>query len=312
MKEITIEDVINADILRIPECGECKFCLDTSTIRKLCVKRLAKRNQLLIAASTNSLLYSDDPDSKGSKSKKGKLSLKKNSIGFDPSNSISSKMMKSTNAVKKSTISSKKSPSSKALLLKKAPRPSIGEHNRGNPLGNKKMAVPEEVLPELCRRIGANGTHERMKLINEFVKDHPMTSIRQVTIKFSEVVTKDLPACISPPEKRSGRAFNFYLRPMYYYMLPESERPDEWEKHMLEDEIRAKQQSKLKAQVVDFKESKIKALMDDAKSVSESKSSQISDNDSMSYATSFNHVNYDSIEGKERPLKKKKSSKKHH
>ena len=129
MKDITIEDVINADILRIPECGECKFCLDTSTIRKLCVKRLAKRNQLLIAASTNSLLYSDDPDSKGSKSKKGKLSLKKNSIGFDPSNSISSKMMKSTNAVKKSTISSKKSPSSKSLLLKKATRPSIGEHN---------------------------------------------------------------------------------------------------------------------------------------------------------------------------------------
>ena len=40
------------------------------------------------------------------------------------------------------------------------------------------MAVPEEVLPELCRRIGANGTHERLKLINEFVKDHPMTSIR--------------------------------------------------------------------------------------------------------------------------------------
>jgi len=173
------------------------------------------------------------------------------------------------------------------------------------------MAVPEEVLPELCRRIGANGTHERMKLINEFVKDHPMTSIRQVTIKFSEVVTKDLPACIPPPEKRSGRAFNFYLRPMYYYMLPESERPDEWEKHMLEDEALSKQQSKLKAQVVDFKESKIKALMDDSKSISESKSSQISDNDSMSYAASFNNGNYDSVEGEERPSKKKKSSKKH-
>ena len=79
---------------------------------------------------------------------------------------------------------------------------------------------------------------------------------------------------------------------MYYYMLPEPERPDEWEKYILEDEIMAKQQSKLNAQLVNFKESKIRALMDDAKSMSESKSSQISDNDSMSYATSFNHVNY--------------------
>ena len=137
------------------------------------------------------------------------------------------------------------------------------------------MAVSEKVIPELYRQIGANGTHERMKLINNFVKDYPMTSICQVTIKFSEVVTKDLPKCIDPPKKRSGSVFMFYLRPMYYDMLSESEHPDKLKKYAAEDEELFKQQSKIKAQVEDFKEKKIKDMMDDTtkSSITESKSS---------------------------------------
>ena len=118
LKDITIEDAINAEILRVPECGECKYCVEDGSIKRLCVKRLVKCKQLLFAVS-NTLII-DDPN-KLSKAKKGK-SLSKKGICFDPSKAIAAKMMKSssTNAVKKSTISSKKSPSIKSLV-KKAP-----------------------------------------------------------------------------------------------------------------------------------------------------------------------------------------------
>merc|ERR1711862_944626 len=97
---------------------------------------------------------------------------------------------------------------------------------------------------------------------------------------------------------------------MYYYMIPEAERPDECQKYAREDEDLWKQQSKSKPQLVDSKEQKIKDMMDDASKsiVSESKS-QISDNDSMSYTNSFNNSNYDSTcrQEEKRPSKKKKT-----
>ena len=102
----------------------------------------------------------------------------------------------------------------------------------GNPLGNKRMSVPDELLPDLCKRISAGGTRKRMDTINDFVRDYPSVSIRQVTFKFSEITTKDLPGCVPEPEKvkGKGRAFRFFLRPRFYHLLPESERPAEWEK----------------------------------------------------------------------------------
>ena len=113
---------------------------------------------------------------------------------------------------------------------KKTSKPSTGD-SRGNPLGNKKMSIPDELLPEFCRRIGANGTNERMKVINDFVKDYPKTSVRQVTLKFAELVTKEKPDYVEALEKKAGRAFSFFLRPKYYHLLPDNERPDEWEKY---------------------------------------------------------------------------------
>merc|ERR1719491_1142831 len=119
---------------------------------------------------------------------------------------------------------------------KKPTRLSIGENNRGNPFGNKKMYVPDELVPELCRRIGPGGTRERLTLINRFVRDHPATSLRQVTVKFGEVTTKVAPAGITPPEKINGRAVSFFLRPKFYPVIPEEDRPEQWERHASEDE----------------------------------------------------------------------------
>ena len=105
--------------------------------------------------------------------------------------------------------------------------------------GNKRMAIPDEHFPEFCRRIGANGTAERMKLINQFAEEHPTVSVRQVTLKLGEITTKTVPGCITQPaerEKKAGRAFVFYLRPRYYKYLPPEERPADWEKYAALDE----------------------------------------------------------------------------
>ena len=102
--------------------------------------------------------------------------------------------------------------------------------------GNKRMAIPDEHFPEFCRRIGANGTGERMKLINQFAEEHPTVSVRQVTLKLGEITTKDMPPCVKPPEKKQGRAFMFYLRPRFYKHLPADERPEGWERYAELDE----------------------------------------------------------------------------
>merc|ERR1719354_620444 len=75
----------------------------------------------------------------------------------------------------------------------------------GNPLGNKRMAVPDELLPDFCRRIGAKGTRKRMPTINAFVKDHPEVSIRQVTFKFADITPRFLKLFILKPEKPKGK-----------------------------------------------------------------------------------------------------------
>ena len=100
------------------------------------------------------------------------------------------------------------------------------------------MSIPEAIFPEFCRRIGASGTGERMKLINTFAEDFPEASVRQVTIRLGEITTREMPKCVVPPEKKGGRAFMFYLRPCFYKYLPEDERPDDWERYAEEDEQR--------------------------------------------------------------------------
>jgi len=103
--------------------------------------------------------------------------------------------------------------------------------------GSKRMCIPDDLFPGFCRRIGAFGCSERMKLASQFVEEHPAISHRQVTIRLAEITTKDIPACIPKPEKKLGRSFLFYLRPKFYSFLPPDERPDDWEKYAAEDEI---------------------------------------------------------------------------
>jgi len=55
-----------------------------------------------------------------------------------------------------------------------------------------------------------------MKFINKFVEHYPDISVRQVTMRFA---IKDCPPGITPPEKKSGRAFQFYLCPRLYAYL---------------------------------------------------------------------------------------------
>eukprot|EP00957_Ditylum_brightwellii_P104635 7973265-Ditylum_brightwellii.AAC.1 len=178
------------------------------------------------------------------------------------------------------------------------------------------MEVSDDILPELCRRIGARGTNKRMKVINEFVKDHPETSLRQVTMKFSNITTKTLPACVPPPEKHAGRAFCFFLRPRYYHLLPEDERPDEWKKYAKEDEVVWKEECKTKAKDKAKKEQKIKDMMEDASKLQASETESMDVSLDFSTATSSVANTTGFLDGEEteddEPVKKKKKKRKIH
>lgn len=217
-KEISREEQIGPRILQVPPCAECKNCIDPRCSRNLCLKRLAERQKLMkdetINLSISAIARRDSAMAK--KLKRGPINGKISSTG-GKMHGITPKIPK-----KKGPVPGKK----------RGPRPNT-DHNRGNPLGNKRMAVPDDKLPELCKRISPQGTNKRMQVIEEFAKETPSASIRQVTFKFGELVTKDCPPCITPVkrEKRSGRAFTFYLRPRFYHMVPEEMRPENWEKY---------------------------------------------------------------------------------
>lgn len=208
-REINREAHMFLRILSVPKCGVCKACTDPKYSKMLCVKRLEVRNKLLKDKSIPRM------------------------VSLNPTTPTSLKKPKKTTI--SSTNSKGKNGSSQVTQTKPGKenkkKQSIGDNARGNPLGNKKMSIPDNLLPEFCRRIGANGTNERMKVINEFVKDYPKTSVRQVTLKFAELVTKEKPDYVEALEKKAGRAFSFFLRPKYYHLLPEDERPENWEKY---------------------------------------------------------------------------------
>jgi hypothetical protein len=212
-----VEATINKAVLRVPECGQCGNCTDKGQIRKLCEKRLHERN-LLVAAETTRILEIEGKSTDKKKSKKHKL--------------------ESTTSVSPPPKKMKMSPGPKSKgpkLMKKADgqlKPRVTSQ------GNKRMAIPVELFPDFCGRISAEGTGERMKLINQFADEHPTISVRQVTIRLGEITTRELPACVKPPEKKNGRAFMFYLRPRFYKYLSADERPEEWEKYAAEDEAK--------------------------------------------------------------------------
>ena len=208
-----VEEEINAGILKVPKCGRCEHCTNDQSY-KLCVDRQKVRDALLEEAEKK---YAHTA-SKGT------------------SNADTNKSKPGPKA--KRAIDSISGPSTKQPR-KSLPGMGKAHGSGGSRLGSKPMAVPKELISVLVHRISINGTDRRIKLIDEFVKDYPDTSNRQVTFKVTELTTKDKPACAPDPKRRDGpgRAVHYYLRPRFYHMLPEADRPEGWEKYAKEDEL---------------------------------------------------------------------------
>jgi len=286
-----VEARISRRILSTPECGVCPSCTDRR-VRTLCAERLKVRDELL----DNETKKMDAELKKGKGSKKrslqtaspkpggGKLSPKPGAGGTAANGG--------TGGAGASTT--KKSPSA----IKKKPRVTSQ--------GNKRMSIPAELFPQFCRRIGAVGTAQRMKLINKFVEDFPDISVRQVTMKFTDITTKDCPPGITPPEKKSGRAFQFYLRPKFYKHLgPEDTKPENWEHLMREDAVLFSKEQEQKKTEQKTKDQQMKDLISETASTK----SQTSDGGEAGGGASVAEDDGDETEDEttgEPPLKKSK------
>jgi hypothetical protein len=139
----------------------------------------------------------------------------------------------------------------------------LTQSGKGPGKGSIPQLIPNALLPELCRRISANGTRLRDEIIKQFTTDHPEASIRQCLIKFTELTTKYKPVCVPEPEKASGRAWVFFLRPRFYHMLPEEERPTGWEAAAEEDEARYIKECEEKARDEKAKAEKAEAISEE-------------------------------------------------
>lgn len=231
-----IEARICRRVLQVPECGQCENCINQGGIRRLCGRRLEARRRL-IAEETGKIELS-----LGKKVTSGASKAKKRKIDNGPDGTAPKKKAKKTpppppppSAPLPSEPKKKKKKSSTPA----PPKLKLDANGQLKPrvtsLGNKKMSVPDEYLPGFCRMIGAKGTGERMKVINEFAAMHPIVSVRQATLKFSQITQRDPPLCVDLTGARL-RAFMFYLRPCFYKFLPAEERPQNWEKYAAEDQ----------------------------------------------------------------------------
>jgi hypothetical protein len=216
---IDLEARINEEVLKVPACRQCEACTASNT--KLCVRRLELRNEL-IDRETKRVSERDSPKKKTKKRKAGESSPTRD--GGKPVLSIKDAMPSSSGSANAATATD--TPNAEGR-----PKPRVTS------LGNKRMAIPEELFPEFCRRITAAGTWEREKLAKDFSADHPTVSMRQVSMKLNEITTRDRPACVPESTRKAGtRAVTFYLRPRFYRYLPEDERPADWERYAAADE----------------------------------------------------------------------------
>ena len=209
-----VEEEISTRILKVPECGQCEHCTNEQSF-KLCVQRQKVRDALLVEAEKKyaHTAWKSSSNNNDGKENKTKAGGKKRAI-----DSISGGDAK--------TGSTKKKSKSAFAGLGKA------HGSGGSRLGSKPMAVPDEVIPDICQRISAYGTDKRMKIIEDFIKQYPDISNRQLQIKIAEIATRTRPDCVPEPKRREGpgRAVYYYLRPRFYHLLPVSERPAQWEK----------------------------------------------------------------------------------
>lgn len=216
---VELEEKINPKILKVKPCNTCHACTHYTT--KLCERRLEVRDKLLAQASSPRKSDSSKPKTK--KKRKAETAPKKKTTS--PSKAKASPTAIPTHTAKK------------AKLMNKTADGQL--KSRITSQGNKRMVVPEDLVPDLCRRISAHGTGERIKLIEKFAEDHPGVSMRQITFKFSELATRSRPSCIDKPPKnakKGGRSFMFYLRPAFYRHLAPEDRPENWEELAAEDE----------------------------------------------------------------------------
>ncbi len=243
---IDMEAYVNKYVMSVPECGVCPACTDPRS-RKLCEKRVEARKKKIAQFDMEVKEWF-----KNNAHKVKKKDSKDNTRQYWP---------RKRDSAGGSSVKSKGS----SVLKNKVSPP-------GNPLGNKRMAVSEKLIPDFCKRISANGTRKRMDTINSFVKDHPEASIRQVTFKFADLTTKDRPECIPKPNKPKGkgRAFTFYLRPRFYHLLPEEDRPKDWERFAKEDELKWQEECRKQKEQKDKKAQQMKDMrMDSSRQVSE-------------------------------------------
>lgn len=274
---VDLEARINAHALAIPECGECKFCLDPNT-RKMCAKRRDVRRDLIeeemIRVPVQQPIEAEAKISKPSSST------------YKP-------------------VKERKKPGRKKGWNKAIESSPGYTKPKGASKGSIPMSLPERLLPEFCRRITANGTNQRMDVINGFTKDHPETSARQATIKFTELTTKDKPSCVPPPPKKigKGRSITFYVRPRYYHMLPEEERPSGWEESAQADESLWQEEREAKANAKAASDQKMRAMVADKAGESDGESCH---NSMMNSSVLTSLTGNDSDEESERPAKKPK------
>mmetsp|Transcript_17420 Transcript_17420/g.37613 ORF Transcript_17420/g.37613 Transcript_17420/m.37613 type:complete len:1527 (-) Transcript_17420:110-4690(-) len=272
---VDLESRINAAVLAIPECGECKFCLDPNS-RKICLKRRDVRRELIEEEMIRVPVH--QPTDAATKA------AKPSSSTYKP-------------------VKERKKPGRKKGWNKAIEASPGYKKPKGASKGSIPMSLPERLLPEFCSRITANGTNQRMEVINGFTKDHPETSARQATIKFADLTTKDRPSCVPPPGKKvgKGRSVTFYVRPRFYHMLPEEERPTGWEEAAQADELLWQEECDAKAKAKAESDQKIRAMMTDKSGESDGEGTHNSVSEVTSVLTSF--TGNDSDEESERPSK---------
>lgn len=206
---IELETRINRPILQVPPCHECNICLNGSG--NLCERRLEVRKNL-VDADVKRLQNHSSKTKRAPVKRKAELSPKKPSqVPVKAGVSVKKKLMVRPDGQLKVRVTSQ---------------------------GNKRMSIPDDLFPGFCRRVGPYGNASRTSLVNEFVEQFPTISARQVSLRLTEITSKDRPPCVpeAAPEKKKGPKFMFYLRPCCYKYLNEEQRPQNWEKYAEEDQ----------------------------------------------------------------------------
>jgi len=229
-----VEKKINAEVLRIPECGVCSACTEKTTRRKICHARAPVRDKIM-AATFKKLPMKAGGKTKVSKKRKAEpLATSPPSSVMISSKTMTTTMAPSTTTTQATTAATTTTTTTSTSNKKKNALKRNASHN-----GNKKMEFLPELLPEFCHRISANGTGQRADVVSQFAKDHPDISLRQVTLKMTECTQRERPPWIPEPARKPGqvgRTFMVYLRPRFYKYLPEHERPANWEEAAAADE----------------------------------------------------------------------------